>query len=498
MSEVALAPGETLTVTPKGGWLWTARFWHLIVALVGTASFAVSSYLAMTNAGNGGALNGLIFSLSYFTVLSNVLIAITNWILFVKPDFDGKIFRWYRMTTLVMIVITGLVYDFVLAADAHPLGIERYTTIGYHYIVPWATLLGFLLFGPRPRFKLRHVFEMLVIPVIWLIYTLIRGTFLTTPPASPPETVLGQPTNWYPYPFLDVSDPSPLLPGVNATGYTGVGINIGVIVILGIAFAFIFLGIDRWFSGGKKPTPLSKKARREAEAAAAADASAAPVAAAAAAAVVAAEPASEPPPPVAPVAQEAAPKEEPKDDKSSDGDKSTDDSKESKQEEKTEPADQEPPPAVVEPEPVVAAAAAAAVATEVAADPEPEPAAKEDSPANQESAPKEKKQESVGDQGQPASDEPAAEPAPEPEAGSESASPGVDAAGEHGGTQAGTGDGDPGQVPVEGEAEAVATPGEAAGDLAPDPESTPNSGSADSAPGAGQDQPGTESKPPTN
>ena len=257
MSQTSLAPGETLTVAPKGAWLQAARFWHLVVALVGTVSFIVSIYLAMTDAGNGGALNGLIFSLSYFTVLSNILVAIINWMLFVKPDRDGKGFRWFRMTTLVMIVITGAVYEAVLAPLAHAEGLDLWTTIGYHYFVPWATLVGFLIFGPRPRFTLRHVFEMLIIPVLWLIYTLIRGAFLTQPPANPPKTTtLGEPQHWYPYPFIDVNDPSALAPGLTAPGYGGVAINIVIIVILALAFGFLFLGVDRWFSGGRKPTPI--------------------------------------------------------------------------------------------------------------------------------------------------------------------------------------------------------------------------------------------------
>ncbi len=247
----------TPTVAPTGSAVTAARIYWAIVATIGTASFVVSCGLAVTQEGNGGWLNGLIFTLSYFTVWSNILTFIMNWSLVADPTRDGRVFRWLRMTSLVMITITGLVYAIVLAADANPVGLGVYTNIGYHYISPWATVLGFLLFGPRPRFRVKTVFYMLAIPSLWLIYTLLRGLLLTTPPPERPATELGAPQNWYPYPFIDVNDPSPLIPGLEFGGYAGVGANIVVIVILGLVFGFIFLGLDRALSKGRKALPLT-------------------------------------------------------------------------------------------------------------------------------------------------------------------------------------------------------------------------------------------------
>ncbi len=242
----------SVTVTPTGSWVTAARIYWAIVASIGTLSFIVSCGIAMTQEGNGGAINGLVFTLSYFTVWSNILTFSMNWSLAADPQRDGHVFRWLRMTSLVMITITGLVYAIVLAPDAHPVGLGVYTNIGYHYISPWATVLGFLLFGPRPRFIVRTVFYMLLIPCIWLVYTLLRGLTLTTPPPEAPATNLGEPQHWYPYPFIDVNDPSPLIPGVELGGYAGVGVNIVVIVVLGLVFGFLFLGLDRLLSKGQR------------------------------------------------------------------------------------------------------------------------------------------------------------------------------------------------------------------------------------------------------
>lgn len=255
----------TLTVMPSSpGSATAARVYHLAVAVVGTASLLVSLYLSATSAVNGGALNGIIFTLSYFTVWSNIFALIINWSLFANPSRDGRGFRWLRMTSLVMIVITGLIYAILLAPIANPCGLGVYTNLGFHYIVPWATLLGFLVFGPRPRFTWDLVPKMMLIPVVWLIYTLIHGAVQSTPPGDTcTDTGLGAPQNWYPYPFIDLNydgtgAPSPLVPGLTAPGYAGVAINIVGVIILGLLFATIFLGLDRALSKGQKPTPLPK------------------------------------------------------------------------------------------------------------------------------------------------------------------------------------------------------------------------------------------------
>lgn len=249
---------ETITVTPQGAMVGIARIYWLVVAAIGTGAFLLSCYISATQEGNGGALNGLWFTLSYFTVWSNIVTFIANWMLVANPQRDGHMWRWFRMTSLVMITVTGLVYAIVLAPIYHPVGLGVYTNLGFHYIVPWATFLGFLLFGPRPRFSRREVFTMLTIPVIWLIYTLLRGLLTLQPPPEAPAVVLGEPQHWYPYPFIDVNDPSPLVPGVDLGGYAGVAVNIVMIVILGLAFGFMFLGLDRALSRKAKPTPLAE------------------------------------------------------------------------------------------------------------------------------------------------------------------------------------------------------------------------------------------------
>ncbi|GAA1536146.1 Pr6Pr family membrane protein [Kribbella lupini] len=91
-------------------------------------------------------------------------------------------------------------------------------TIGFHYVSPWATLIAWLVFGPRPRMTWATVAAAFVWPITWLVYIFVQGSF----------------TDWYPYPFLDVTD-------------LGLGVavrNAAFVVVLGIALAVGFKALD--------------------------------------------------------------------------------------------------------------------------------------------------------------------------------------------------------------------------------------------------------------
>lgn len=266
MSATAEASTSTRTVAPTGTMVPIARIYHLLVALVGTSALTISLIVSATSPVGGGALNGIVFTLSYFTVWSNIIALVVNWMLVADPTRDGALFRWLRITALVMIVITGLIYAIILAPTANPCGWGIYTNMGFHYIVPWATLLGFLLFGPRPRFSWDLVPKMLIVPVVWVVYTLIHGAMTVNAPGDQcSNTPLQRGVNFYPYPFINVDydgtgGPAPLIPGVEAAGYVGVALNLLIVVILGLLMATLFLGLDRLLSRGAKPTRLSRGA----------------------------------------------------------------------------------------------------------------------------------------------------------------------------------------------------------------------------------------------
>ncbi|RFA13747.1 hypothetical protein B7R21_07885 [Subtercola boreus] len=176
----------------------SARVVFGVIALVVAAALAIQLTLLFTGGqdANSGSTLGeipvgtrLVRFFSYFTIQSNILVLITSTALFVSVGRDGAFWRVLRLDALLGIIITGLVYDIVLAPLQHLTGWAETATIGLHYISPWATLLAWFIFGPRPRISWRIFGFAFVWPILWLVYTFIHGAV----------------SGWYPYPFLDVT-----------------------------------------------------------------------------------------------------------------------------------------------------------------------------------------------------------------------------------------------------------------------------------------------------
>lgn len=166
-----------------------------------------------------GLFGRVVDSLSYFTNLSNLIVAVVLTMLARKPDRGGAVWHAVRMDSLVMIAITGLIYAIVLAPDAQVEGLDIIVNAIKHYIVPIMTVFLWLLVGPRRQLTFASVFTALVIPITWAIYTLIRGEFISA----------------YPYGFLNVI----------AYGLPAVLTNIAGVAALGIILGLLFWAVDR-------------------------------------------------------------------------------------------------------------------------------------------------------------------------------------------------------------------------------------------------------------
>lgn len=173
-----------------------SRYWHGVIALVVGASLITQIVLLLAggndvNATTGqpavGPLTKLARLFSYFTIQSNLLVLITSIGLAIHPERDGRLWRVLRLDALLGIVITGIVFAAVLSKQVQHSGIGTWLNFGFHYFAPWCALLGWLLFGPRPRMDARTIAWAFAWPTCWIAFTFVRGAA----------------TGWYPYPFLN-------------------------------------------------------------------------------------------------------------------------------------------------------------------------------------------------------------------------------------------------------------------------------------------------------
>lgn len=210
--------------------------WHLLIALNVVAALVIQVWLILTggpdpNTGETVATVGvatrMVQTLSFFTIQSNLLVLIVAVTLVIDPVRDGRFWRVLRLDALLGITITGLVFDLILIDYVDPTGWQLVATIGFHYIAPWGTLLGWLLYGPRPRIDRSTIAWASVWPIAWIACTFIRGALV----------------DWYPYPFLDV----------DKVGYAeALGATVAVLAVAGVLVA-IFTRLDRMRSIGERP-----------------------------------------------------------------------------------------------------------------------------------------------------------------------------------------------------------------------------------------------------
>ena len=211
-----------------------SRWWHGVIAA--NILFALVIQVALIvnggpdpNTGETVASVGigtrLIQTISFFTIQSNLLALAVSITLLIDPDRDGRWWRVLRFDALLGIVITGIVFDTVLIHYVNPSGWQLVATIGFHYVAPWAMLLGWLLLGRWPRFDPRTILAGAFWPVAYLVYTFVRGAIV----------------DWYPYPFLDVQK----------IGYVKSISASLVILVLAALLTAGFVAVDR--ARGKKP-----------------------------------------------------------------------------------------------------------------------------------------------------------------------------------------------------------------------------------------------------
>lgn len=175
--------------------------------------------------GVAGAPERLIDLFSYFTIWSQIMVGVVMTLLYLNPARDGKLFRVFRIDSILMITVTGVVYNLLLGPNYPPQGLNQISSPIQHTVTPLLTVLIFLIAGPRGWFSLKNVAKALVVPIIYVFYSLFRGAIIDK----------------YPYDFFDVV----------SFGYAYVLVFVLGILFASIIVAGIYWGIDKALS--KKP-----------------------------------------------------------------------------------------------------------------------------------------------------------------------------------------------------------------------------------------------------
>ena len=199
-----------------------ARLVHLVTAAVAVFALVLQTVLVVTGASvlAETAVPPLATRLgrlvSYFTIQSNLLVAVTAVQLARDPLRDGRWWRPVRLAAVVGITVTGLVHFFLLRPLLDLQGPNALADVLLHLVVPLLGVGGWLLAGPRPRWSSRDAAVALLWPVLWLVWTVAVGAL----------------SGWVPYPFLDVE-----AEGGPAVALTCVGVTVLFLLLIAALLA---------------------------------------------------------------------------------------------------------------------------------------------------------------------------------------------------------------------------------------------------------------------
>ena len=181
----------------------TAMYWVLFLSAM--LGFCTSYFPGVVGHPPAFWLSDLIATLSYFTIISNLLVAFMAGAQCFAPNSPLAV----RLNSALVqtaiagyITITGVVYHLLLADTWTPEGWDIISDKLLHTVTP---ILYALFWWTQVRGKpmsFAKTFPPLIVPFLFLIYWLIRGPIVGS----------------YPYFFMDVNELGALQVAINLTG----------------------------------------------------------------------------------------------------------------------------------------------------------------------------------------------------------------------------------------------------------------------------------------
>jgi len=143
---------------------------------------------------------------SYFTIWSNILVVYVSVVL-ARGKAVSERFKVLFACGLIMITVTGLVYNLVLLPAFPPKGWYWLTSTLMHVIAPAMYIWLWVKRGPRGFINPAKSLQILTIPIIYVIYTVIHGLAIKQ----------------WPYKFLDLTSAGVLVWTISVAVIFGFG-----------------------------------------------------------------------------------------------------------------------------------------------------------------------------------------------------------------------------------------------------------------------------------
>ena len=197
------------------------RIATLVGLAIGAAALLLQSVLTIglrrASGDNLGA--ALVYFFSFFTILTNLMLVL----IYLADLTKASWLSWWRapatraMMAAAMLLVM-LFYHFFLAGIWHPQGLFLVCDITLHYVCPIFYVLWWVMFQPHVGLRIDNIPPMLLPPVVYVAYAMVRGA------------IVGE----YPYPVLEA----------NKLGYPQVLINIAALLVFFVLLCALAVWID--------------------------------------------------------------------------------------------------------------------------------------------------------------------------------------------------------------------------------------------------------------
>lgn len=199
--------------------------WLTLAAVLGWVGLSVQLYLILLMRWQEQAslIGGLINAFSYFTMLSNTLVAMV--LSYAAFGRESAARRWFLSPAVssgifTCIVLVAVTYSLLLRHLWQPHGWQRLADELLHDIMPLLYTVYWWRRVPKGTLRWRHLPLWGLFPIAYFGFSLLRGHIIGV----------------YPYPFVDVA----------TLGYPRVMLNALAMLAAFLGVGMLVLGLDRW------------------------------------------------------------------------------------------------------------------------------------------------------------------------------------------------------------------------------------------------------------
>ncbi len=207
--------------TPLSG---GAVSYRAVTAMIAWSGLLLQCYLSLTRSVSEGQslVQGLVFFFGYFTITTNLLVAVALTVPVVAPNSATA----HSLTApfavagiATSIAFVSLAYHVLLHSLWNPQGMHLLADDILHYATPALFLLYWFVYMREGSLRWVHPLAWGIYPTLYFVYVLVRGGIIGS----------------YPYGFIDV----------NTLGYPKTLVNAVGLLLVFIVIGFGIVAVDR-------------------------------------------------------------------------------------------------------------------------------------------------------------------------------------------------------------------------------------------------------------